>query len=226
MMARDPCLGDAPPPFRLGNGLEARAAATDASGDCLSTTIFPFHPSPPLSSLLRSHRETAYPAEPSSSRHAEVRASRLASGRERRRRVGHRGGLRRLALSHRRRERRDLELRPKIAATRERERAASGGSGGSPAEATGSRRSRRLSSSPSSTKLRRRGWSYSSPLRPPPERERAGVGGNDGVTEKAREDATRSRCVRPQAGWASRRRRRGEASAVAKKRGGGKRERD
>nr|BAD16960.1 hypothetical protein [Oryza sativa Japonica Group]BAD17158.1 hypothetical protein [Oryza sativa Japonica Group] len=89
------------------------------------------------------------------------------------------------------RERRDLELRPEIAATRERERAASGGNGGSPAEATGSRRSRRLSSSPSSTKLRRRGWSYSSPLRPPPERERAGVGGDDGVTEKAREDATR-----------------------------------
>lgn len=74
VMARDPCLGDAPPPFRLGNGLEARAAATDASGDCLSTTIFPFHPSPPLSPLLRSHRETAYPAEPSSSSGtAEVR---------------------------------------------------------------------------------------------------------------------------------------------------------
>lgn len=68
-------------------------------------------------------------------------------------------------------------------------------------------------------------------MRPPPERERAGVGGNDGVTEKAREDATR---LSPLAvghrsgalGLSWRRRREGEASAVAKKRGGGKRERD
>lgn len=137
-MARDPCLGDAPPPpFWPGNGLDARVAATGVPGDGLSTTIFPFHPSP--LSLIRSHREMVFPTEPSSSL-GTAGVRRLLGLRRREReaaaaRSGHRvetaeerGGA---ALQiHGRRERRRSSMRPPSAVgerAREQRRESDGG---------------------------------------------------------------------------------------------------